>query len=74
VAKGRLTRGDRAAGDEWRRGRAGTRGTFCRRRQSGSRGAEGVQRKKKEGKGSRDPFAKFKSYRDPAVIKFFPLI
>jgi hypothetical protein len=31
-------------------------------------GAEGVQRKKKGGKGSRDTFAKLKNYRDPVVI------
>jgi hypothetical protein len=40
---------------------------LCRRRQSGSRGAEGVQRKKKRGKRSRDPFAKVKYFRDPEV-------
>jgi hypothetical protein len=44
VAKGRLTRGDRAAGDERRRGRAGTRGDVLspapERKQGSRRGAE----------------------------------
>jgi hypothetical protein len=46
----------------------------CRRRLGRSRGAEGVQRKKKGEKRSRDLFANCKSYRDPAENYFFPLI
>jgi hypothetical protein len=63
-------------GAEGRRGRAEQRPgeMACAGDRAEAEGAEGVQRKKKGGKGSRDPFAKLKNYRDPVVIYFFPLI
>jgi hypothetical protein len=47
---------------------------LCRRRQCRSRGAEGGAEEEERRERSRDLFANFKSYRDPAEKYFFPLI